>query len=94
MSNLINQNTLHSLMQFLPMVIIFVLFWFLLIRPQQKKMKEHNNMLANLGIKDKVLTSGGIIGVIKQIDEKTINLEIADNTVVKLQRSSVTQKIQ
>lgn len=93
MSNLVNPNMMHSIMQFLPMIIIFVLFWFLLIRPQQKKMKEHNEMLANLKVNEKVLTTGGIIGTIKQIDDKTVDLQIAENTVVQLQRSSITQKV-
>lgn len=94
MSNMINPNMMHSVMQFLPMIIIFVLFWFLLIRPQQKKMKEHNEMLSNLKVNDKVLTTGGIIGIIKHIEEKTINLQIANEVVVQLQRSSITQKVQ
>jgi preprotein translocase subunit YajC len=94
MLNVINPNMMHSIMQFLPMIIIFVLFWFLLIRPQQKKMKEHNEMLSNLKVNDKVLTTGGIIGTIKHIEEKTINLQIANEVVVQLQRSSITQKVQ
>ncbi len=94
MLNMINPNMMHSIMQFLPMIIIFVLFWFLLIRPQQKKMKEHNEMLSNLKVNDKVLTTGGIIGTIKHIEEKTINLQIANEVVVQLQRSSITQKVQ
>lgn len=93
MSNMINPNMMHSIMQFLPMIIIFVLFWFLLIRPQQKKMKKHNEMLSNLKVNDKVLTTGGIIGTIKHIEEKTINLQIANEVVVQLQRSSITQKL-
>lgn len=93
MSNLVNPNMMHSIMQFLPMIIIFVLFWFLLIRPQQKKMKEHNEMLANLKVNEKVLTTGGIIGTIKHINDKTVDLQIAENTVVQLQRSSITQKV-
>ncbi len=93
MPNILNPNMMHSIMQFLPMIIIFVLFWFLLIRPQQKKMKEHNEMLANLKVNEKVLTTGGIIGTIKQIDDKTVDLQIAENTVVQLQRSSITQKV-
>lgn len=93
MPNILNPNMMHSIMQFLPMIIIFVLFWFLLIRPQQKKMKEHNEMLANLKVNEKVLTTGGIIGTIKHIDDKTVDLQIAENTVVQLQRSSITQKV-
>ena len=93
MPNILNPNMMHSIMQFLPMIIIFVLFWFLLIRPQQKKMKEHNEMLANLKVSEKVLTTGGIIGTIKHIDDKTVDLQIAENTVVQLQRSSITQKV-
>lgn len=93
MSDILNDKMMHNVMQFLPMIIIFILFWFLLIRPQQKKMKIHNQMLAELKVGDKILTTGGIIGTIKKIEDKQLDLQIADEVVVQLQRSSITQKL-
>jgi len=81
-----NQN---ALMQFVPLIIIMFIFYFLLIRPQQKQMKERNAMLANLKTGDKVLTNGGIIGLIIGIREDELEVEIAKNVKVTMVRSSV-----
>lgn len=67
----------------LPLVLIFVIFYFLLIRPQQKKAKEHKQMIENLKKGDKVVTSGGIYGVIESVNTNTIQLKIAENVKVK-----------
>lgn len=82
-----------NFMSFLPMIIIFVLFWFLLIRPQQKKAKLHNQMLSTLAKGDEVLTTSGLMGKIVKTDEQIIELEIADNVVVKVQKAAVTGKV-
>ncbi|TXI92540.1 MAG: preprotein translocase subunit YajC [Neisseriales bacterium] len=76
----------------LPMVVIFVLFWFLLIRPQQRKMKLHNQMISALEKGNKVLTTGGIVGKIVKIDEQFMDLEIADNVVITIERSAIAGK--
>lgn len=68
---------------FLPIIIIFVIFYFLLIRPQQKRQKEHQAMLAAIKKGDKVITNGGIYGLVEQVGEKTVTLKIAENTKVK-----------
>ncbi|MBU2574545.1 MAG: preprotein translocase subunit YajC [Elusimicrobia bacterium] len=81
-----NQN---ALMQFVPLIIIMFIFYFLLIRPQQKQMKERNAMLANLKTGDKVLTNGGIIGLIIGIREDELEVEIAKSVKVTMVRSSV-----
>lgn len=84
-----------GIMSFLPMIVIFVLFWLLLIRPQQKKMKLHNQMLAALDKGTKVLTSGGLVGTIVKIQEDGfVELEIARDVVVKVQRSAISGKIE
>ncbi|RUQ72964.1 preprotein translocase subunit YajC [Azospirillum doebereinerae] len=78
------------LVQFLPLILIFVVFYFLLIRPQQKKMKEHKAMLGNIRRGDRVVTGGGIIGVVTKVgtdDELTV--EIAENVRVRCVRSTV-----
>jgi preprotein translocase subunit YajC len=76
----------------LPIVLIFVVFWFLLIRPQQKRMKEHKAMIANLRRGDKVVTGGGIIGsVTKVFDEGEVEVEIAPEVKVRVARSTITE---
>lgn len=88
-------SPMSGLMQFLPMVVIFALFWLLLIRPQQKKMKLHNQMLASLDKGAKVVTSGGIIGrIVKTHSDNSVDLEIAHNVVVKLQRSAISGRFE
>lgn len=82
-------------MSFLPLIAIFVIFYFLLIRPQQKKFKEHQAMIESLKIGNEVYTSSGIVGKIKEIDakENLIFLEIANGVVVKILKGSVSQVV-
>ena len=75
---------------FLPLIILFVVFYFLLIRPQSKRAKEHKQLVANLAKGDEVVTSGGMLGKIVELDENYVTLEIADNVQIKMQRPSVT----
>lgn len=81
-----NQN---ALMQFVPLIIIMVIFYFLLIKPQQKQMKERNAMLKALKTGDKVLTNGGIVGVITALKEEELELEIAKSVKVTVVRSAI-----
>lgn len=78
-----------TLVTLLPLVAMFAIFYFLLIRPQQKKAKAHKEMLANLRKGDKVVTSGGIFGVITGIDEQVVVVEIAPQVKVKVSRGNV-----
>ncbi|WP_448874364.1 preprotein translocase subunit YajC [Desulfobulbus propionicus] len=78
-----------SLAQFVPLILIFIVFYFLLIRPQQKKAKEHQNYLANLKKGDKVITGGGIYGQIAGLTDKVVTLEIAENVRIKVSRSAI-----
>jgi len=76
--------------QFVPLILIFVIFYFFLIRPQQKKMKDHKSMIASLKRGDEITTSGGIHGKIEKVyDEDKIDLVISDNVTVKVVKSSV-----
>ena len=76
----------------IPMVLIFVVFWFLLIRPQQKRAKQHREMLAAIRRGDKVVTNGGIIGTVtKVIDDGELMVEIAEGIRVRVQRGMVAQ---
>ncbi|MEE9524165.1 MAG: preprotein translocase subunit YajC [Thermodesulfovibrionales bacterium] len=74
---------------FLPLIIIFAIFYFLLIRPQQKKAKHHKEMVSAMKKGDKVVTSGGIYGVIESVSERTVVLKIAENTKVKFGKSNI-----
>jgi len=76
-------------MGFLPMIALFVIFYFLLIRPQQKRQKDHKNMVAGLAKGDEVVTMGGVLGKIKAVDDNFITLEIAKGTEIRVQRMSV-----
>ncbi len=73
-----------------PLVAMFAIFYFLLIRPQQKKQKDHDAMLNALKEGDNVLTSGGIYGTIRKIKEEVLTVQIADNVKVKVSRKSVS----
>ncbi len=79
----------NLLTSFLPLVAIFAIFYFLLIRPQQKKQKELNNLINSLQKGDEVLTAGGIIGRITALDEHYVEIEIANNVAIKMQRTSI-----
>jgi preprotein translocase subunit YajC len=72
---------------------IFFIFYFMIIRPQQKRAKEREKMLSNIEKGDKVITSGGVHGVIAGLDEKTALLQISDNVKVKIDRSAITSVV-
>jgi len=74
----------------LPLILIFVVFYFLLIRPQQKKAKDHKQMLENLKKGDKIITAGGVYGVIDSVDTKTITVKVAENVKVKIGRGFIS----
>ena len=76
--------------QFIPLILIFVIFYFFLIRPQQKKIKEHKSMVASLKRGDEVITSGGIIGRIDRVlDDDKVDILISENVTVQVVKSTV-----
>ena len=75
---------------FLPMIVIFVAFYFLLIRPQQKRQKAHTELVGALSTGDEVLTAGGILGKVTAVSEHYATLKIADDVEVKVQKSTVS----
>ena len=78
--------------QFIPLILIFVIFYFFLIRPQQKKVKEHKLMVENLKRGDKVITTGGIVGTVERvIDNEKVEVNISENVNVEIVRSSGIQ---
>ena len=80
----------NPIMSFLPLIILFGIFYFMLIRPQMKRAKEARAMVAALAKGDEVLTNGGLLGRIEDISETFVTLEIADKISVKLQKSAIT----
>lgn len=83
-----------DLMSFLPMIVIFVLFWFLLVRPQQKRMKEQQKMLSEIVKGDEVATQGGIVGRVVKTSEQYLTLEVADKVEIVVQRAAVAAKLE
>ena len=77
----------------LPMIVIFAAFYFLLIRPQQKKQKAHAALVSNLKTGDEVLTAGGILGKITGVSEHYVVVKIAENTEIKMQKASISQVV-
>lgn len=77
-------------MQMAPIVLIFIVFWFLLIRPQQKKAKEHRAMVQSLKRGDRVVTNGGIHGQVSHVADDHLMVEIADGVKIKLDRGAVS----
>jgi preprotein translocase subunit YajC len=75
------------------LVAMFVLMYFLLIRPQQKRAKDHKNLLKELKKGDEVVTNGGVLGKINSVDESFATLEIAEGVVVKVQKQGINQKM-
>jgi len=82
-------TTTGGLMSFLPLIIIFVIFYFLLIRPQMKRAKDHKKLVAELGNGDEVVTNGGLLGRISNVGESFITVEVADNVQIKVQRHAI-----
>tara|TARA_B100000745_G_scaffold267972_1_gene193840 strand:- start:132 stop:419 length:288 start_codon:yes stop_codon:yes gene_type:complete len=80
--------------QFIPLILIFVIFYFFLIRPQQKKAKQHKTMVENLKRGDKIVTTGGIVGSVERIiDNEKVEVEIADNVKVEVVRTTGIQSL-
>ncbi len=84
------QDPTGGMMQFIPLIVIFVLFYFMLIRPQMKRAKEQKNMLEALQKGDEIITAGGQLGKVVKVNENYISVEIADNVVVNVQKSAIT----
>ncbi len=81
----------QGITQFIPLILIFVIFYFFLIRPQQKRVKEHKSMVDSLKRGDEVITSGGIIGVVERVmEDDRIEVDLGDNIKVQIIRSTIT----
>jgi preprotein translocase subunit YajC len=82
-------NGPHPIVQFLPLVLVFVVFYFLLIRPQQKRAKERQEMIDSIKRNDEVVTTGGLYGRVTELNEKVVTLEIAPKVNVRVTRQSI-----
>jgi len=80
----------ESLLSLLPLVLIFVVFYFLLIRPQTKRQKEHREMVDALKVGDEVTTAGGLLGKVTEVKESFVRVELTDNVIVTVQRHTVS----
>ena len=81
----------QGIAQFIPLILIFVIFYFFLIRPQQKRVKDHKVMVESLKRGDEIITSGGIIGTIDRVmEDDRIEVTISDNTKVQIIKSTIT----
>ena len=78
----------------IPIVLMFVIFYFLLIRPQQKKAKEHREMISQVRKGDRIVTSGGLHGRVTAVSDSTLTVEIADRVRVKIARGNISQVVQ
>lgn len=83
--------TMAIIAQLLPLILIIVVFWFLIIRPQSKRLKAHQDMIANLKRGDVVVTSGGLIGKIKSIQDDEVRVELGANNEVRVVRSTIAE---
>ncbi|MGH2760186.1 MAG: preprotein translocase subunit YajC [Actinomycetota bacterium] len=83
-----------GLAAFLPLIVLVGVFWFLIMRPQQRRMREHRQLTTNLSQGDRVVAAGGIVGTVRRIDDDTISLQVADNVVIKVDKGSVTKRLQ
>jgi preprotein translocase subunit YajC len=78
-----------GLMSFLPLILLFVVFYFILIRPQMKRAKEHRKMVSELAVGDELLTNGGLLGVVRQVGETFLDVELGTNMTVKVHKQQV-----
>lgn len=75
--------------QFLPLILLFVIFYFLLIRPQQKRQKDHEKMVSQIQKNDEVVTAGGLHATVVAVNEKTVSLRVADNVRLEFDKSAI-----
>ena len=86
-------DTAGMLSGFLPLVLVFAIFWFLVIRPQQKRAKEHRNLVASIKKGDEVVTDSGIYGTIQKVAEASVTLDIAPKVSIRIQRGRIAELV-
>jgi len=78
---------------FLPLIVLAGVFWFLIMRPQQKRQKDARAMTTSLKQGDRVVAAGGIVGTVRRVDDDTISLQVADSVVIKVDKGSVSKRL-
>lgn len=84
-------QAVNPILQMVPLLLVFIIFYFMLIRPQQKKEKERLNMLKNIKKNDEVVTSGGIHAVVLNVKDKTATLRVDDNVKIEVDKDAITR---
>ena len=84
---LLAQSSGGFFVQIIPLILIFAIFWFLIIRPQQKKIKDHNTMVSNVKKGDRVVTGGGLIGTVTDVSENEVDIDFGNNIKIKSLKS-------
>src|ERR671922_717483 len=82
------------LASFLPLLVLVGVFWFLIMRPQQRRMRDHRQLTTNIKQGDRVVAAGGIVGTVRRVDDDTLSLQVADNVVIKVDKGSVAKRLQ
>ncbi|TAN60605.1 preprotein translocase subunit YajC [bacterium] len=85
------QQAVNPLLQFFPLITIMLIFYFLLIRPQQKSEKQRKEMLKNIKKNDEVVTAGGVHGVVVNVKDKTVSLRVDDNVKMEVDREAISR---
>jgi preprotein translocase subunit YajC len=80
--------------QLLPLVLLVFAFYFLLIRPQQKRTRQHQTVIQSVVVGDEIITIGGIFGTVRAVDDRTVDLQVADGTVLKLAKQAIANKVE
>jgi preprotein translocase subunit YajC len=83
------ESAADPFLSLLPLVLIFAVFYFLLIRPQNKRQKEHKELIANLGVGDECVTAGGVLGKVIEVKDQFIRLQVAEGIELKVQRHTI-----
>ena len=92
-SNIVIANGMAMVQQFLPIILIIVIFYFLLIRPQRKQQKELQERQNALKDGDKIVTAGGIHGIVREVDDKTVKVEVSAGVLIKFEKASIINVI-
>ncbi len=77
----------------LPLIVLVGVFWFMIMRPQQRRAKEQRTLLSNVKQGDKVVAAGGIVGTVRRVDDDILSLQVADNVVIKVDKGSVSKRL-
>ena len=84
---------LQQIQTFIPMILLFIVFYFLIIRPQQKRQKDHQSLVSNLKVNDQAVTIGGVYGKVVKVKDNTFILRIAEKVEIEVEKSAIAKKV-